>query len=251
VKVYIIGAGPGAVDLLTIRAADIIRQCGVCVYAGSLVNPEILNLLDPGAQIYDSSKMDLGEIVEVFREAGYMGVNVARLHTGDPSVYGAINEQMRELDKLEIEYEIIPGVSSFQAAAGLIKSELTTPELTQTVILTRISGRTKTPEQESLDKLAKTGATLCVFLSASRIEEVARMVLPHYGKECPAHVVYRATWSEEIIISASLGEIARKTREANITKTAMILIGKGLDRSGPYSKLYDSEFSHQARPGRT
>ncbi len=248
-KVYFIGAGPGAKDLVTLRAARILEKCDVCIYAGSLVNPEILEHVNPDAAIHDSSKLNIKEIVDLYKAAAKKDQDVARLHTGDPSIYGAINEQIRELKKLGIEYEITPGVSSFQAAAACIGSELTIPEISQTVILTRISGKTKVPEAESLDKLAATRATLCVFLSASRIREVVEVVAPFYGTGCPAYVVYKGTWPEEIIIRGSLADIADKTVEAGISKTAIIIIGTGLDLSGPMSRLYDPAFSHGFREG--
>lgn len=248
-KVYFVGAGPGAKDLVTLRAARILEKCDVCIYAGSLVNPEILEHVNPNAAIHDSSKLDIMEITELYRDASKKDLDVARLHTGDPSIFGAINEQIRELEKLGIEYEITPGVSSFQAAAACIGSELTIPEISQTVILTRISGKTKVPEIQSLDKLARTRATLCVFLSASRISDVVEAVAPYYGMSCPAYVVCKGTWPEEIIIRGSLADIANKTKEAGISKTAIILIGNGLDLSGPMSRLYDPTFSHGFREG--
>lgn len=248
-KVYFIGAGPGAPDLITVRGARLLERCGICIYAGSLVNPEILGLLDPSAKVYDSSKMDLDGIREIFAQALESDIDVARLHTGDPSLYGATNEQMRILDELGVEYETVPGVSSFQACAARMNMELTTPELTQTVILTRISGRTKVPDSQSLEFLARTGSTLCVFLSVSRITEVVKAVKPYYGEDCPAFVAYKATWPDEVIVSSTLGDIAEKTLEANITKTAIIMIGPGLDRSGPASRLYDPTFSHHYRNG--
>lgn len=248
-KVFFVGAGPGDPDLLTVKAHRLLSACRICVYAGSLVSPGVLSLLPPDCEKSDSARLSLDEIEKRFRDARDRDIDVVRLHTGDPSLYGAIREQMERLDALGIGYEVVPGVSSFQAAAAAIRAELTAPEIAQTVVLTRTSGRTPMPEQQELSRLAATGSTLCVFLSVHKIDEVADELARHYGEDCPCAVVFRASWPEQQVIEAPLSEIALKTRDAGIQKTAMILVGRALSRSGRASKLYDSSFSHGYRRG--
>lgn len=250
-KVYFIGAGPGDPELLTIKAARIIKSCPVAVYAGSLISGEVLSLIPEGAEKSDSAKMSLPEIIEVYKSARDRGLSVARLHSGDPCVYGAIGEQMAALDVMGMEYEVIPGVSSFQAAAAALKKELTVPEVSQTVILTRAAGRTPVPPEQDLSALAGARATMMVFLSAGMMDEVAAKLAESYGSETPVSVVYRASWPDERIVTGTLSDIAEKVAEAGITKTAMIAVGPALDEwGGTASRLYDESFSHGSRRAR-
>ena len=246
-KVLFVGAGPGDPELLTIRAAWLLQNCRLCVYAGSLVSPRVLGLLPASAEKYDSAAMNLDEISDVYRRARDADVDVIRLHTGDPSIYGAIGEQMDVLDRLGIEYEVTPGVSSFQAAAAALKTELTAPEISQTIILSRAAGRTPVPEYQRIERLAETRATLCLFLSIGQIEGLADELARHYGGDCPAAVVFHASWPDEIVIRGTLNDIASKVRERNIEKTALIVVGHVLARNNPESKLYSRGFSHGYR----
>lgn len=249
-KVYFVGAGPGDPGLLTVKAAELLKSCSFCIYAGSLVSPEVLALIPENARSYDSARLDLDEIVALMEEARRDDVDVIRLHTGDPSIYGAIAEQMTELDRLGIEYEVIPGVSSFQAAAAALRSELTRPEVSQTVILTRTSGRTPMPETESLQILGQSRATLCIFLSTGKIRKVAEELSEFYGSDCPAALVYRASWPDQTVIRSDLANIADKVEAAGFTKTAMIVVGRALGHDAAVSRLYDSRFSHEYRKGK-
>lgn len=248
-KVFFVGAGPGDPDLLTVRAQRILSQCRVCIFAGSLVSPGILALIPEEARKYDSAGMSLDEITKVFRDAQAQEIDVVRLHSGEPAIYGAIQEQMTALDRLSIPYEIVPGISAFQAAAAALRTELTSPEISQTIILTRTSGRTPLPAEQELEKIAPARATLCIFLSADRLDEVARRLAPYYGDDCPAAVVYHASWPDEKIVRGALSEIAGKAAEAEIRKTAVILVGRALFGSDRSSRLYDARFSHGFRRG--
>jgi precorrin-4/cobalt-precorrin-4 C11-methyltransferase len=249
-KVYFVGAGPGDPELLTVRADHLLRTAKCCIYAGSLVSPEIIDLIPPDAEKHDSARMTLDEVIAVVQAASARDDDVVRLHTGEPAIYGAIGEQMDALDEIQIGYEVVPGVSSFQAAAAAIPAELTAPEISQTVILTRLAGRTPVPEQQDLARLAEAKATLCLFLSVDKIAQVATTLTEHYGENCPATVVYRASWPDQEVIQGELCDIASKVHAAGITKTAIILVGRALKR--PYahrSKLYDKTFSHAYREG--
>ncbi len=248
-KVFFVGAGPGNPDLLTLRAARLLENCRCCVYAGSLVSPEVLALLPASAETHDSASMTLEETTAVCKRASETETDVVRLHTGDPAIYGAIREQMAELDKLGIAYEVVPGISSFQASAAALKTELTAPEISQTIILTRTGGRTPMPEKQDLHSLARTESTLCIFLSVHKIEEIAETLAIYYGANCPAAVVYRASWPDQAVLEGSLSTIAKKVLEAKIGKTAMIVVGRALERTGIASKLYDANFSHGYRKG--
>ncbi len=248
-KVVFVGAGPGDPELLTVKAERILKSCRICVYAGSLVSPDVVKLIPERAEQHDSAGMSLDDIIAVYREAQSRDVDVVRLHSGDPSIYGAIGEQMNGLDRLGIDYEVIPGVSSFQAAAAALKTELTAPEISQTIILTRTSGRTPLPEEQELAKLAESRATLCIFLSIHKLGEVAETLSAHYGKECPASVVYRASWPDQVLIHGTLSDIAEKTNAVGIESTAIIIVGQALSRQVPASKLYDAAFSHGFRRG--
>ena len=248
-QVYFVGAGPGDPDLLTVKAHQLLENCKLCIYAGSLVSPEIISLINPEAQKYDSAKMSLDQTTEVIQQANNNGIDVIRLHTGDPSIYGAIAEQMNRLDKLQIAYEVIPGVSSFQAAAAALNTELTCPEVSQTVILSRTSGRTPMPEHQDIETLAQSRSTLCLFLSIHKIGEVAKQLDKYYGQDCPVAVVYHASWPDQIVIKATIADIADKIKNSGITKTAMVIIGQAIAKPDTESKLYDSHFTHGYRKG--
>ena len=246
-KVIFVGAGPGDPELLTLKAARLLQNCKCCVYAGSLVSPEVVALMPAGAEKFDSAAMTLAETTEVCRNAQERGIDVIRLHTGDPSIYGAIREQMIELDKLGIDYEVVPGVSSFQAAAAALKTELTAPEVSQAIVLTRTAGRTPMPEGQELERMAQTRATLCIFLSVQNMADVAQSLAAHYGADCPIAVVYRASWPDQIIVQGTLSDIAGKVSAAGIGKTAMIVVGRALERQGAVSRLYSGDFTHGYR----
>ena len=248
-KVYFIGAGPGDPDLLTVKAANMIKKCHICIYAGSLVSPEIISLINSDAEKYDSAKMSLDETTEIAQQAKRDGIDVIRLHTGDPSIYGAISEQMNRLDKLDIGYEVVPGVSSFQAAAAALNAELTCPEVSQTVILTRTSGRTPMPDYQDIDTLAQSRSTLCLFLSIHKIGEVTHQIEKYYGEDCPVAVVYRASWPDQIVIKGTIKDIEARIKDSGIIKTAMVIVGRALDKPETESKLYDSHFTHGFRQG--
>ncbi len=248
--VCFVGAGPGDPELITVKGRRLLDSADVIIYAGSLVNPALLKGLD--AEIHNSAGMELESIITVITHAFHNGKRVVRLHTGDPSLYGAIGEQMRRLDELGIPYEVIPGVSSAMAAAASIRAELTVPEVTQTVILTRRAGRTPVPERQSLRNLAASRSSMCIFLSVSAIQDVsAELIDGGYPANTPAAVVEKASWPDERIISGTLSTISAKVREAGIRKTAMILVGDALSRDiKTESRLYHSKFSHEYRNGR-
>jgi precorrin-4/cobalt-precorrin-4 C11-methyltransferase len=249
--VHFVGAGPGDPELLTRKAERLLSACRICIYAGSLVSPGVLALIPDQTERYDSAGMSLGEVIAVCRDARDRGIDVVRLHSGDPSIYGATREQMNALDALGIPYDVCPGVSAFQAAAASLCTELTAPEISQTIVLTRTAGRTPLPEEQELDRIARTHATLCIFLSVGKIAEVAETLSAHYGKDCPAAVVFRASWPEERVIRGTLANIAVKTDAAEIRSTAMIVVGMALARDLPASKLYDAAFTHGFREGKT
>ncbi|MEZ2121344.1 MULTISPECIES: precorrin-4 C(11)-methyltransferase [unclassified Corynebacterium] len=241
--VYFIGAGPGATDLLTLRADRLIRSCGVCLYAGSIVPEEILEHCPDDAEVINTSRMALDEIITVIESANSNGLDIARLHSGDPSVYSALAEQARRLTEAGIAYEIVPGVPSFAAAAASLGHELTVPTVGQTVILTRISGRASTmPEGEDLATLGSSHATLCIHLAAHDINRVVNELIPNYGIDCPAAVVAYASRPEEHIVRGRLGDIADKVRTAGISRTALIIVGEVLGAEGfPDSYLYSMD----------
>lgn len=246
-KVVFVGAGPGDPDLLTCKADRLLRACRFCIYAGSLISPEVLARLPANAERYDSASLSLREIVALFARAQAQGVDVVRLHTGDPSIYGAIREQMRALEALDIPYEVVPGVSSFQAAAAALRVELTVPEISQTIVLTRVGGRTSVPKAQELDRLAQTHATLCLFLSVHKLQQIAAELAPHYGSDCPAAVVYRASWPDERIFLGTLADIHQRVASVGIERTAMVIVGHALEYDAPSSKLYDATFAHGHR----
>ncbi|MDZ4994305.1 precorrin-4 C(11)-methyltransferase [Clostridium perfringens] len=247
---YFIGAGPGAVDLITVRGRNLLEKADVVIYAGSLVSKEHLDVCKEGVKIYNSASMTLEEVIDVIKENDGKEKVIVRLHTGDPSIYGAIKEQMDELDKFNIEYEVVPGVSSFTAAASAIKKEFTLPSVTQTVILTRVEGRTPVPEKEDLEKLASIGASMALFLSISMIDKVVEKLKRGYGRgDVPIAVISRATWDDQEIIVGTLENISEKVKEAGINKCAQILVGDFIDCDYEKSLLYDKHFTHMFRKG--
>lgn len=251
--VHFVGAGPGDVELITIKGARLLREAGVVVYAGSLVDRELVRTYAPQAKVFDSAAMTLEETTQALAEAVAAGQNVVRLHTGDPSVYGAIQEQMEALDVLGIGYRVIPGVTAAFAAAASLCQELTLPGVSQTVVLTRIEGRTPVPEKEKLARIAALGATVCLYLSVSMMEEVVGELLAGgvYTPQTPVAVVARASWPDERIVEGTLADIAAKVSEAGIGRQALILVGEVLSARGQgvpeKSKLYDRDFSHGFR----
>ena len=253
--VHFIGAGPGAADLITVRGRSLVERCPVCLYAGSIVPPEILSWCPPGARLVDTAPLDLDAIAAEFVRAHERGEDVARLHSGDLSIWSALGEQLRRLDALGIAYTITPGVPAFAAAAAALGRELTVPEVAQSVVLTRTSGRASAmPETERLATFAQTGATLAIHLSIHVIEKVVDELLPAYGADCPAAVVWRASWPDERVLKGTLGTIAPMVRAEKLERTALILIGRALDASGfrdsaLYSADYDRRFRPSAREG--
>ena len=250
--VSFVGAGPGAADLITVRGARLLRHADVVIFAGSLVDLKLLQRYATKAEVYDSAGMTLTEVITVMMDAIASERSVVRLHTGDPSIYGAIQEQMEALDRLGIEYQVVPGVTSAFAAAAALKQELTLPELSQTVIFTRVEGRTPVPERERLTEIARIGATLVIYLSVGMIEKVVDQLLQGvYTETTAAAIVCRASWEDEQIIQGTLADIAEKVREAGIDRQALIIVGDVLaaKREGLKAKslLYDDAFSHGYR----
>jgi precorrin-4/cobalt-precorrin-4 C11-methyltransferase len=247
-KVYIIGAGPGDPGLVTVRGAALIARCPVILYTGSLVPREVLATARPDARVLDSSTMTLDDIVAVLTRARDADLDVARVHTGDPVLFGSTAEQMRRMDQLGITYEIVPGVSSFTAAAAALGRELTLPELSQTVILTRAAGRTAVPQGEELAELARHRATLALFLSITLLDEVVAALVPSYGADCPVAVVHKASCPDQQIVTGTLADIRDHVRAARIRTQAMILVGPVLTATDfADSRLYDPTFSHRHR----
>lgn len=250
--IHFVGAGPGAPDLITLRGKNLLEQADVVIYAGSLVNPALLGYAKEGCDIYNSASMTLEEVINVMEAAERDGKETVRLHTGDPSVYGAIREQMDCLDERNIPYENVPGVSSFCGAAAALHAEYTLPGVSQTVILTRLEGRTPVPERERMASLAAHGASMAVFLSAGMTNELSKELIEGgYPPQTPAAIVYKATWPDEKVIRTTVGGLAGAAKEAGIQKTALILVGGFLGDSYERSKLYDPQFSHEFREGAT
>jgi precorrin-4/cobalt-precorrin-4 C11-methyltransferase len=250
-KVYVIGAGPGDPGLLTVRGAELIARCPVVLYTGSLVPAEVIARARPDARVLDSSGMTLDEIVGVMVAASDAGQDVARVHTGDPSLFGSTGEQLRRLGDLGIAFEIVPGVSSFSAAAAALGRELTLPELSQTVILTRAEGRTPMPAGEKLEELGRHGATLALFLSITLLDEVTAALAPCYGADCPVAVVHKASCPDQKIVLGTLADIKARVKAAGIKTQSMILVGRVLTASTfANSRLYDPTFSHRFRKAR-
>lgn len=245
--IHFVGAGPGAPDLITLRGAELIRNADCIIYAGSLVNPALLAMAKDGCSIYNSAEMTLEQVLKVMRETSG---ELVRLHTGDPSIYGAIKEQMDALDEEKIAYDITPGVSSFSGAAAAVHAEYTLPGVSQTVILTRREGRTPVPESEKLSSLAQHGSSMVIFLSAGMLEEVQKDLLQGaYTEQTPAAIVYKATWPEEKVARCTLGTLKKTGTEAGIHKTALILVGNFLAGDYERSKLYDPGFTTGYRKG--
>jgi precorrin-4/cobalt-precorrin-4 C11-methyltransferase len=244
-KVYFVGAGPGDPELLTVKALRLLQGCKICIYAGSLVSPAVLEHISPTAEKHDSATLSHPEVIALFKDAEKRGLDVVRLHTGDPSIYGAIGEQILDLEKLGIAYEVVPGVSAFQASAAALGWELTVPEVAQSIVLTRTPGRTPMPEAEALENFAKTGATLCVFLSAHAIATHAPLLAKYYGDDCPAAVVFHASWPDQKIVQGTLADIGEKIRSEGIEKTALFIVRRA--STGAQSRLYAPEFAHGYR----
>ena len=248
--IYFVGAGSGAPDLITVRGARLLSEADVIVYAGSLVNPALLDYKKDGCEVYNSAKMTLEEVIAVMAPAAKAGKTVVRLHTGDPCVYGAHREQMDELDRLGLAYEVCPGVSSFCGAAAALKAEYTLPNVSQSVILTRMEGRTPVPEKEQIESFAAHGATMVIFLSIGLVAKVQEALLAGgaYTADTPAAVVYKATWPEQRVVRCTVGSLAESTKAAGITKTALIVVGDFLGTRYERSKLYDPAFATEYRP---
>lgn len=247
--VYFIGAGPGAADLITVRGLRLIEKCPVCLYAGSLVPPEIVEAAPQDAVVMDTAPMHLDAIIEEMKRAQDLGHDVARVHSGDPSIYGATAEQMRRLDDLGIDYEVVPGVPAFAAAAARLKTELTLPEIAQTVIITRTGMKASSmPEGEQLEILGKSGATLAIHLSIRNLPYIRSALSPYYGDDCPVVIAYRATWPDEQYIRTTLAEMKDVVRQAKITRTALIMVGPVFGNAEfRDSDLYNADYSHVLR----
>lgn len=249
--VHFVGAGPGGPDLITLRGAELLGRADCVVYAGSLVNPALLGLVREGVPVYNSAQMTLEQVLEVLEETHRRGGDTVRLHTGDPCLYGAIREQMDALDADGISYDDTPGVSSFCGAAAALCAEYTLPNVSQTVIITRMEGRTPVPEAEQLAKLAAHGATMVIFLSIGLVDKVQQALLGSggYRPDTPAAVVYKATWPEQKVVRCTVSTLAEETRKNGITKTALIVVGDFLGENYERSKLYDPAFTTEFRQG--
>lgn len=250
-KVYFIGAGPGDPELLTLKAQRLISECPVCLYAGSLVPEQVVACAPADALVMDTAPMTLDETHAQILAARDRGQNVARVHSGDPSLYGAIAEQIRRLKADGIDYEIIPGVPAYAAAAAALGQELTIPEVAQSIILTRMSMKsTSMPSGETLENFGRTGATLAIHLGVRALREIERQLTPHYGADCPVAVVYRVGWPDQMILRGTLSDIHAQVREAKLTRTALILVGPALgnEHGFPDSALYDAAKPHVLRP---
>ena len=246
--IYFVGAGSGAPDLITVRGARLLSEADVIVYAGSLVNPALLEYKKDGCEVYNSAKMTLEEVIAVMAPAAKAGKTVVRLHTGDPCVYGAHREQMDALDKRGLPYEVCPGVSSFCGAAAALKAEYTLPNVSQSVILTRMEGRTPVPEKEQIEAFAAHGATMVIFLSVGQLPRLSeRLIAGGYAPDTPAAIVYKATWPDEKVVRTTVGELAAAGAREGITKTALITVGGFLGTEYERSKLYDPTFTTEFR----
>ena len=249
-RVHFIGAGPGDPDLITVKGRRLIEQAELVLYAGSLVPPALVALAGKNARVIDTAPLTLDEIVEHMRSAIDRGLMVARVHSGDPSIYGAIAEQMRRLDALGIEYEVVPGVPAFAAAAAFLKQELTLPEISQTIILTRTEGAASPmPKAEDLAVLGQARATLAIHLSVRNIHKVTTALVPHYGADCPVVIVFRVGWPDQAVIMGTLGDIKEKVKKSGLTRTALIFVGRVFgEREFKDSRLYHAEHRHILRP---
>lgn len=248
--VHFVGAGSGAADLITLRGKQMLEQADVVIYAGSLVNPELLHYCKEECEIHNSAKMTLEQVIEVIEKAEAKKKTTVRLHTGDPCLYGAIREQMDRLEEKNISYDYCPGVSSFCGAAAALKAEYTLPEVSQSVVITRMAGRTPVPDTESIEQWAAHQATMVIFLSMGQIKEVERQLQNGgYAKDTPAAIVYKATWPEEKVFRCTVATLEETARENNITKTALIVVGNVLQGSYERSKLYAPDFTTEYRQG--
>lgn len=246
--IYFIGAGPGAPDLITLRGAELLRRAGMIVYAGSLVNPALLDYAPQGCEVYDSALMTLDEVMEKLLDGERRGLTTVRLHTGDPSLYGAIREQMDRLRAEGVEFSVVPGVSSFCAAAAAIPAEYTLPGVSQTLIISRMEGRTPVPAREGIRSLAAHGASMVLFLSSAMLKELAgELIAGGYPPDTPAALVYKASWPDERVLRGPLASIPAMAEEAGISKTALVLVGGFLGDEYDLSRLYDASFSHGCR----
>ena len=250
--IHFVGAGCGAADLITVRGKALLEQADVIIYAGSLVNPALLEYKKEGCRVYNSAKMTLEEVLAVMLDAEAAGLSTVRLHTGDPCLYGAIREQMDELDKRGVDYDYCPGVSAFSGAAAALKMEYTLPEVSQSVVITRMAGRTAVPERESVRSFAAHGATMVLFLSAGLLQETQNELLAGgYGPDTPAAIVYRASWPDEKRCLCTVSTLADCAKENSISKTALIIVGDAVQQSGyARSRLYDPTFSTEYRPAK-
>ena len=250
--IYFIGAGPGAADLITVRGKELLEKADMIIYAGSLVNPALLEYKKEGCRVYNSARMTLEEVLAVMLDAEAAGLSTVRLHTGDPCLYGAIREQMDELDKRGVDYDYCPGVSAFSGAAAALKMEYTLPEVSQSVVITRMAGRTAVPERESVRSFAAHGATMVLFLSAGLLRETqAELLAGGYGPDTPAAIVYKASWPDEKRCLCTVSTLADCAKENSISKTALIIVGDAVQQSGyARSRLYDPTFSTEYRPAK-
>lgn len=243
-----VGAGPGAEDLITVRGQKLLMEADIVIYAGSLVNPQLLKVCKKDCQIHNSAYMTLDEVIDVMEKGATEGYSIVRLHTGDPCLYGAIREQMDRLDLLGIAYEVCPGVSSFSGAAAALCAEYTLPGISQSVVITRMEGRTAVPEKESIQSFAAHQATMVIFLSAGMLPKLQQALLEGgYPEDTPAAVVYKATWPDEKVVRCQLHSLARSAAENGISKTALIIVGGILDGEYELSRLYAAEFSTEFR----
>ena len=248
--VNFVGAGPGAADLSTVRGKAMLEEADIIIYAGSLVNPDLLKYAKEGCEIYNSASMTLEEVTDVMIAGEKAGKKTVRLHTGDPAIYGAIREQMDILDEHNIEYKVCPGVSSLFGAASALKAEYTLPDVSQSVIVTRMAGRTPVPDRESIESFAAHHATMVIFLSTGMLEELSKKLISGgYEPETPAAIVYKATWDDEKVVRTTVADLAKSAKDNNITKTALITVGGFLDNTYDRSKLYDPTFTHEFRKG--
>ena len=249
--VHFVGAGPGAPDLITLRGAKLLQEADVVIYAGSLVNPALLEGCRPGCEVHDSARMTLDEVLQVMERAEAEGKTTVRLHTGDPSLYGAIREQIDALRERGIAFDVTPGVSSLFGASAALGAEFTLPGVSQSLIVTRLAGRTGVPESEALDALARHGASMALFLSSGMLERVQeRLLAGGYAPDTPAALVYKATWPDERCVRCTVGTLARAGRDAMIARTALVLVGRFLDAPYEKSRLYDPAFTTGYREGR-
>lgn len=248
--IHFVGAGSGAVDLITVRGQKLLEKADVIIYAGSLVNPELLLAKKETCKVYNSATMTLEDVIAVMVESEGKGLMTVRLHTGDPSLYGAIKEQMDELDKHHIAYDICPGVSSFCGAASALKAEYTLPDVSQSVIITRMAGRTSVPEKEEISLLATHQSTMVIFLSTGLLKELEeRLMAGGYSATTPAAIVYKATWADEKVVRCTVSTLYESAKEHSITKTALIVVGNVLDSQYRRSDLYHPDFTTEFRKG--